>query len=73
MDLKIETVRLARDRVAAGINDMRAITRDQVSKRSMDDLTASNYAAIADQLETAVALLNETVLSRIAKQKESDT
>jgi hypothetical protein len=68
MDLKIETVRLARDRVASAINDIRAITRDQVSKRSMDDLTATSYATIADQLENVVGVLNETILSRVAKQ-----
>jgi hypothetical protein len=69
MDLKTETLRLAMDRVTAATNDLRAIALDQLATHSIDDLTAGRLATIADKLETVVGVLNETIHSRVAKQK----
>jgi hypothetical protein len=68
LDLKAEMLRLAMERITAGVTELRAIALEELTRRSMDDLTAGRLATVADKLETVVAVLNETILSRQARQ-----
>jgi hypothetical protein len=62
MDLDIETLRLAVDRVAAVRDDLHAMAIDQLKAHSIDDLTAGRLGVDADKLDNVVELLNQTVL-----------
>ena len=58
MDLDLDNIRLAMDRIVAGIGELRQIVIDQARRRAMDDLTAGQLATVADKFENAVLLLN---------------
>lgn len=57
MDVDVETINLAMDRIVAGIGELRSIVLDEARRRSMDDLTMGRLATVADKFENVVTLL----------------
>jgi hypothetical protein len=65
VDIDVETIALAMDRIVAAIGELRAVALDEARRRSMDDLTMGRLATVADKLENVVTLLSGPGLRRL--------
>jgi hypothetical protein len=64
MDLDIETLKLAVDRIGAVAASLREIGVEELNRRN--DLTAGRLATEADKLENTVEVINQTILKRLS-------